>query len=134
MPAAGIDTNVFLRVFIDDDGPQHAGAVALVRTQGQVFVGTVVIVEAVWALRSLFKFPKEKLVNFINTVLEADAFVLENREVLERAMFAFAVGKAGFADYVIVETARHRGIGQVFTFDRALARAEGAAMLKVSNR
>ena len=119
----------FLRVFINDDGLQHKQAVALVHSHGQVFIGTVVMVEAVWALRSLFKFSKEQLVRFLNTVLEAESFVLEHRDVIEAAMFAYASGNAGFADYVILETARTRGIARTFTFDRDLARAEGAALL-----
>lgn len=130
MPAAGIDTNVFLRVFIDDDGPQHRQAVELVAEQGQVFIGMVVIVEAVWALRSLFKFSKERLIQFLNTVLEADSFVLDQRDVIESAIFAYAQGSADFPDYVILETARNRGAEQLFTFDRGLAKAEGAQLLK----
>jgi len=134
MPAVGIDTNIFLRVFIDDDGQQHRLAVELVRTKGQVFVGTVVMVEAVWALRSLFKFSKEKLVQFVNTVLEAEAFILENRPVIEAALFSFSSGKAGFADCVIVESARQRGMGPVHTFDRDLALTEGAVLVKTRPR
>jgi predicted nucleic-acid-binding protein len=134
MVAAGIDTNVFLRVFIDDDGPQYKQAVERVKAHGQVFIGTVVMVEAIWALRSLFRFPKEKLVQFLNTVLDADAFVLENREVVEAAMFGYASGKAGFPDYVILESARQRGVDQVFTFDRDLGRAEGCVLIKARGR
>ena len=130
MPAVGIDTNVFLRVFIDDDGAQHRQAVDLVKAHGQVFVGTVVMVEAVWALRSLFGFSRAQLVKFVNTVLEADAFVLEQREVIEGALFAYAAGKAGFSDQVILEAARVKGVAETYTFDRDLARTPGAVLLK----
>ena len=130
MPAIGIDTNIFLRIFINDDGQQHRQAVALVREHGQVFIGTVVLIEAAWALRSLFGFSKEKLIQFLNTVLETEAFALENREVVERAMFAYASGKAGFADQVILESAKAKGIAQTFTFDRNLARTSGAVLLE----
>ena len=129
MPGAGIDTNVFLRIFIDDHGVQHQQAVDLVRTHGRVFVGTVVMVETVWALKSLFKFSRERMVQFVNAVLEAESFVLENREVIESALFAYASGKAGFPDCVILESARRQGFDKMFTFDRDLARAEGACML-----
>jgi len=134
MPVVGIDTNVFLRVFIDDEGSQHRAAVDLVQKHGQVFIGTVVMVETVWALRSLFKFPKERLVQFVNAVLAADSFILENRQVVEKALFSFASGKAGFADYVILEAANSKGIGLVYTFDRNLAMADGAALVKGRSR
>ena len=130
MPPVGIDTNIFIRVFVNDGGRQHKQAVALVRTHGQVFIGTVVMVEAVWALRSLFKFSKEQLVQFVNTVLEADAFVLDQRGVIEAALFAYASGSAGFPDYVILEAATAKGVARTFTFDRDLARAPGAVLLK----
>lgn len=74
MPDAAIDTNVFLRVFIRDDGPQHLQAVEVVRSCGRVFVGVVVLVETVWALRKLFGFRRDRLVHFLNAVLETDAF------------------------------------------------------------
>lgn len=129
MPPVGIDTNLFLRIFIDDHQPQHATAVELVRTHGQVFVGTVVMVEAVLALKSLYKFPKEKLVRFISTVLETDVFVHESRDVLERALFAYSGGSAGFADYVILESALTKGIRTFHTFDKKLARSPGVVGL-----
>ena len=45
-------------------------------------------------------------------------------------MFAYAAGRAGFPDHVILEAARNRGIAKVFTFDQDLARSEGAVLLK----
>jgi predicted nucleic-acid-binding protein len=129
MPATGVDTNVFLRIFIQDDGPQHRAAVDLVRSLGQVFVGTVVLVETVWALRKIFKFPRAKLVHFLNTVLETDAFIFENREVIEAAMFGFSSGDADFADHVILESARRSGAERLFTFDLDFSRVPGVERL-----
>jgi predicted nucleic-acid-binding protein len=130
MLAAGIDTNVFLRIFIQDDGRQHREAVELVRSLGQVFVGTVVLVEAVWALRKIFKFPRAKLVHFLDIVLATDAFILENREVVEAAMLGFSTGNADFADHVILESARRNGAGRVYTFDLDFSRIPGAVRMK----
>lgn len=130
----GIDSNVFLRVFINDGGPQHRMAVDLVRANGQVWIGKVVLVETVWVLRKLFKYTKDQVLTFVNTVLEADAFVLEDREVIEAALFAFATGGAGYADCVILESARRQGAVPVFTFDLDLAKVEGAALLKGRHR
>jgi len=61
--------------------------------------------------------------------IDTNAFVLERREVVEAAMSAYAAGKAGFSDHVILEAARAKGAAQTFTFDRALARAPGAALM-----
>jgi predicted nucleic-acid-binding protein len=130
MPAAGVDTNVFLRIFIQDDGPQHRAAVDLVRSLGQVFVGVVVLVETVWALRKLYKFPRGKLVHFLNTVLATDAFIIENREVIEAAMFGFSSGNGDFADHVILESARRNGVERMHTFDLDFSRVPGAVRLK----
>ena len=134
MPAAGVDTNVFLRIFIEDDGRQHQEAVELVRSLGQVFVGTVVVVEAVGALRKIFRFPRAKLAQFLHAVLETDAFIIEGREVVEAAMFGFSSGTADFADHVILETARRNGADRVYTFDLDFSRVQGAVRLKPSSR
>jgi len=129
MPVAGVDTNVFLRIFIQDDGPQHRAAVALVRSLGQVFVGTVVLVESVWALRKVYKFPRVKLVRFLDSVLETDVFVIENREVIEAAMFGFSTGNGDFADHIVLESARRNGAERIYTFDLDFSRVPGTARL-----
>lgn len=134
MPVAGVDTNVFLRIFIEDGGPQHGQAVALVGSCGQVFVGMVVLVEAVWVLRKLFGFSREKLIEFLNKVLETNAFILENREVVEAALFGFATGPADFADHVILESARRGGAERVYTFDQTFSRVPGACRVAAGKR
>jgi len=101
-----------------------------VRSLGQVFVGGVVLVETVWALRKLYKFPRSKLVHFLNTVLATDAFVFENREVVEAALFGFSSGHGDFADHIILESARRHGAGQMYTFDLDFSRMPGAVRLK----
>lgn len=134
MPGGAVDTNVFLRIFIQDDGPKHREAVDLVRACGQVFVGVVVLVETVWALRKIYGFPREKLAKFLTTVLETDAFLVENRSSVEAAAAAFAIGPGDFADHVILESARRHGADPVYTFDLDFSRVPGAVRLKPARR
>jgi len=129
MLAIAIDTNIFVRVFVDDNARQHAQAVKLVETHGQVFIGTVVMVEAVWTLKKVFKLQKSNLVQFVNAVLEGDSFILEQREIIEAAMFAYADGNADFSDYVILESSRNKGVGRFYTFDKEISRTEGVVLL-----
>jgi len=129
MPAVAVDTNVFLRIFLQDDGPQHRAAVELAESSGQVFVGVVVLVETVWALRKIYRLARPKVVHFLTQVLETNAFIIENRSVIEAATFAFATGKADFADHVILESARRNGVERIYTFDLDFSRVPGAQRL-----
>jgi AbrB family looped-hinge helix DNA binding protein len=75
-----------------------------------------------------------KLVHFLDTVLDTDAFIIESREVIEAARFAFAAGRADFADHVILESARRHGADRVYTFDLDFSRMPGAERLQARKR
>ena len=43
-------------------------------------------------------------------MLETNVFIIENRAVIEAAMFGCSSGNADFADHVILESARQHGV------------------------
>ena len=53
----GVDTNVLIQVFIDDDPDQTTAARQLVAgaAPGGLLISIIVLVEFVWTLRAIFK-------------------------------------------------------------------------------
>jgi predicted nucleic-acid-binding protein len=129
----GFDTNVLVRLLVNDDEAQ----VALVRQVLEpvnhipeaVFISDLVIAETLWVLKSCYGMDKAALVGVIDLLLSVKTFAFERRATLEAAHAAFRGGKAGFADCLILARNRRQGCTVTFTFDKALARQEGAQWL-----
>ena len=77
----GIDTNILVRVFIDDDPAQVRAVRKLVAQAetGQLFISIIVIVEFVWTLQAAFKVQKRDLIGALEGVLTRSEFVVVTR-------------------------------------------------------
>lgn len=132
----GFDTNVLVRLLVNDDAAQAQAVRRLLEpindTPEAVFISDLVIVETLWVLKARYGMDKPALAGVIDLLLSVKTFAFEHRATLEHAANAFRHGKAGFADCLIV--ARHRRLGcqHTVTFDKALAKHEGAKLLSVS--
>lgn len=120
----GIDTNVLLRIFIDDDDPpQHRRCLEFMRAQtSPVWVNAIVLVEAVWTLQRQMKKPRSAIADFVDQVLETEAFEVEAHDAVRVALADFVRGPAGFADYLIARLNSEAGCSGTFTFDEKAAK------------
>jgi predicted nucleic-acid-binding protein len=117
----GLDTNVLLRLFIVDDQAQARRARQFVNDatrDGAVLVNTVVLSEFAWALAKQAKRPRKDVVRLVGEVLSADDLEIVHRASAERALSAYASGKADFADYFLAEINAELGCVTTVTFDR----------------
>jgi predicted nucleic-acid-binding protein len=126
---AAVDTNVLLRLLVDDDEEQTRDATAFVRSAGSVFVSHVVVVEAAWVLSGVYELSRLQLSRALELVLTTDAFTVERPDVLVEALKLFGGSKADFADCVIAATARAAGELPLATFDVAASRLPDARRL-----
>ena len=129
----GVDTNVLLRMFVDDNHSQAKIARALIeaseRQRDPILVTAVVFVEAEWALRSNFGFTKTDIIGVFDDILSDTGFQVDDRDAIDAALDAWRTGRADFADYVIGALARERGARTTMTFDRGAAKDRGAFTL-----
>jgi predicted nucleic-acid-binding protein len=123
------DTNLVIRHLTHDDARQTAavekifGAAA---ARGEpIFLGQIVLCEVCWTLSSSYGFERAAIVVALEALLGDDAFVIQGRPSLERALVRYRKGKAGFPDYLIGEVAKEEGAAVTMTFDRKLSRAPG---------
>jgi predicted nucleic-acid-binding protein len=120
----GLDTNVLVRFFVEDDDLQASRVHRFLRTSREagepVFISAVVLCETCWVLRSAYAKSKLEILKAIDTIIDADVFHLEDPDCVRRAVQLARTGKADFVDYLIGELDVARGCRYTVTFDRTL--------------
>lgn len=123
-----IDTNVVVRLVVRDDPRQTALAETFVR--GGAWVSLLALAEAAWVLGKVYGLSSNQLARTIDMLLNHRDLVLQEPEVVMAAVKLLrAKPSLKFSDCLIVQLARKAGHLPLGTFDRALARADGAAKL-----
>jgi len=120
----GLDTNVLVRYFAQDDKEQSILATKLIDSlskEAPGFISVVTVVELTWVMRSVYHAPKEKIIEVIGKLLRINVFVVENSEVLTKALKKYTESTADFADCMIARASLHYGCKKVVTFDKKAA-------------
>ncbi len=125
----GLDTNVLVRYFVQDDVAQASTARRIIEeqllTEGPGYVSLVVIAELVWVIGKAYSRSRADLVRLLETMLGADNLLIQNEREVYRAMEALKTGEGSFADALIAELGRWAGCKTTLTFDRKAARISG---------
>jgi len=123
----GLDTNVLVRYLTQDDPDQAARATRVVEqeltedTPG--FIGLVALVETVWVLQRLYRASAEEIRETVTDLLGSRTIVVENRDVVTRALALSRQNSCGFADAIIAASAFNAGCDKVISFDRGAVHA-----------
>jgi len=129
----GIDTNILLRLWLNDDAAQGRRIDALLAVHGNapgsLLVTDVVLAEAIWTLRAVMRQDKAAQLMAVRSLLDEPAFAFEDREVVEQAVALFEEAGCGLADCLVV--ARHAWQGCQFTatLDRGMRKLPGVRVL-----
>ena len=118
----GLDTNVLLRLFIEDD-PAHCkyarDFVDLATADEPCFINSVVLAEFAWALAKKMNRKRSEVGRLIEEVLSADDLDVPQRRAAERALGAYHAGNGDFPDYFLAEINLELGCATTATFDKA---------------
>ena len=76
---AAADTNVLLRLLLDDDVEQSRAARAFQRTHAPLFVSHVVLAELAWVLVSVYRFSRERLRAVVEMLVDTTASLYRSR-------------------------------------------------------
>ena len=129
----GIDTNILLRLWLNDDRAQSKRIDQLLAEHGglpgSLLVTDVVLVEAVWTLKSAFEQDKQAQLIAVRSLLEETAFAFEDREAVAAALTLFESGSCGFADCLVVAKHARQGCDFTATFDRGMRKLPGVKVL-----
>lgn len=123
-----IDTNVLVRLATRDDPKQVARAEAFV-SHG-AWVAHLVLAEAVWVLSSVYGLRPREITTSIEMFLNHRDLAIENPDAVRAALEDYRKKPAvGFSDCLVLELARRAGHLPLGTFDRNLAKLDGAQRL-----
>ena len=118
------DTNVLLRLLLDDDARQAWMAQALldhaVARPDKVLLPDIVLCELEWVLNSVYEVPKAEIIETLRRLLDAEEFAFLDRATVAGALNGYEGGSADLSDYLIGATAARAGAATTYTFDRAL--------------
>ena len=123
-----VDTNVLVRLIVRDDLSQLRSAERFI--ENGCWASTLALVEAIWVLKSIYRFDRPEIVAAIDMLINNEKLVVENEEAVSEAFELFrARPNLGFADCLMLEMARKAGYLPLGTFDRDLAKVPGATHL-----
>ena len=117
----GIDTNILLRLWLDDAPAQSRRIDSLLAQHGtapgSLLVSDGVLAEAVWTLASACGQDKTAQLKAVRSLLDEAAFAFENRDAVSQAALLFERNTCGFSDCLIA--AKHALLGAFALHSRA---------------
>lgn len=123
-----IDTNVLVRLITRDDSRQAATAEMFI--ENGAWVSSLALAEATWVLATIYELSSKDLAKAIEMLLNHRTLVLQDPEATAAALELFRAKPAlGFSDCLMLHIARTAGHQPLGTFDRNLAKVEGAQKL-----
>jgi len=125
----GLDTNVIVRLFVDDDPEQAQSARGFVARRcspdSPAFIDRVALCEVIWVLTSVHGYGRAAVAQVIEQLLGNRAIRLENDDLVGRALTDYRASNVDFADILIAHVNLARGCDATATFDRKAARLRG---------
>lgn len=119
-----VDTNVVVRVIVNDDASQARRAVALI-TSGPIYISPTVLLETEWVLRYTYELETDVIVAALRALLGTSNIHVDSPYLIARALDWCSSG-LDFADALHV--ALSNGATELATFDRDFVkRAAGRA-------
>lgn len=124
MTMIAIDTNVLIRLFVNDDSVQcqkvrtlfdlHAGS------SESLWAADIVMLELAWTLDRIYDFPRAQICVALKALAGNATVSLESSLAIEQSIALYEQGPAGFADCLLAVKASHAGCVALRTFDKKM--------------
>ena len=114
------DTNVLVRLFVDDDPPQTDIAIEALSSAEIIAISIQAFCELAWVLGSSYDTPRGDIAQAIRQLLDTSN-VVTNRPAVEAGLAMLEAG-GDFADGVIAYDGSWLGASTLLTFDKKAAR------------
>lgn len=126
----GIDTNILVRTFINENEIQSHKALKLIQQQHPIYISAIVFCETIWVLKSRYNFNKTELMECVEKILKASHFHIQYRDAMWAAFHEFQHINADFSDCVIGAVAKLDACDAVMTFDKNAAKSKNFKLIK----
>jgi predicted nucleic-acid-binding protein len=129
----GIDTNVLVRHFVQDDPEHGAEATRFLTTECTVdrpgFVGVVALCELAWVLGRFYRYSRDDVLAAVRTLLATSTARVEQAQLVRQAVDRVQRQGGDFSDHLILLLNLQNGCEATVTFDRRFARLDGTRLL-----
>jgi predicted nucleic-acid-binding protein len=128
----GVDTNVLVRIFANDDAQQAASAIRVIDESepDQIFVNVVVLAEFAWTMRRAYKWQDDWIRHVLNRIVRHPALSIQHRASVLEAITDSNTSIHLFAGRLIAALNLDAGCETTLTFDQEAAAATGFRLLK----
>lgn len=130
-----IDTNIVMRLLVRDDLAQAEAAERLFSSltpEKRGFICREVMMELIWVLERVYDHPKTDIGEAVLELIASADLEIEDHEDVTRSLYRYMRGGVDFADLMILVAADHQRVTTLYTFDRKLARLEGATLMETN--
>jgi predicted nucleic-acid-binding protein len=129
----GIDTNLLLRLVVNDDERQSLAVERFIQQRSSAdapcYISNVVLVETVWVLETAYGFDRAMVADTLTMLFEVEQFGFESPEDVAAAIEEFRQNRAEFADCLLGGMNLFAGCEYTITFDRKAAKLPGFKLL-----
>lgn len=130
----GLDTNVLVRYFAQDDAVQSKRATALMESlsaERPGYVSQVALVELVWVLARCYGVERGQLKDILESMVGTKELLVERADTVRKALRVFAASdKADFADCLIERSGHVAECEYTATFDVTASKVAGMQLVK----
>ncbi|HEM7880620.1 PIN domain-containing protein [Burkholderia contaminans] len=129
----GLDTNVLVRYFAQDDEVQSKKATALMESlspERPGYVAQVALIEVVWVLGRCYGVEREQMKDIVESMIGTKELVVESADTVRKALRVFASSKADFADCLIERSGHVAECEYTATFDVSASKVTGMQLIK----
>lgn len=112
-----LDANIILR-YVTNDLPADSLKCEQLLTKEKLFTNTLVIAEVLWVLFSAYKFPKQKVIDAIQRILNSPNIHLDDKELILSALDIFETHNIDFIDAYNAALMNHKGINIIYSYDK----------------
>jgi predicted nucleic-acid-binding protein len=130
-----LDTNVIVRLFVDDGSHQQIKAARKAALEAkQVFITQIVQVELIWVLSEAYEFGKTQVLQVLHELNENKAFVLQSSNQFSQALKLFEMSNADFSDCLMLMESKQSDSIPVYTFDKRFAKQPDVQLLTAESK
>ena len=123
MKSVVIDTNVFLRLLLNDISEQADQVERLIRQakkeQVKIIVVQIVLFEIDFILNKYYNFEKQEVIEKLKSLLSASYFMIESRDIFQQTLMLYKDNNVSFVDCFLLAKAKIEK-AELFTFDKKL--------------
>lgn len=129
----GLDTNILVRYFVQDDPLQGEKATQFIEkavAEGEIcFINNIVLCELVWVLESAYGYSKEEIADLMEKILRTSMFNFESKDAAWWSLREYKKSKADFSDCLISRQNKNYGCSKTVSFDKGVKRVDGFVIL-----